>query len=218
MTSLESQTAVVFLHAVPHGRCSLFCAAVALLSLFTMSVICIGGVCVPYTAIVPLLLLGANWLAAKLASLGLLPPAIANLFGLTVALNETVSKETPRECGKDETRPASKPSKLVHSIESMDDWTSAVEKHPVVVVKFTAEWCRPCKDVKPVYQQLSEKYEHAHFVEVDVDELDEVAAQHKVAVMPTFVVIEQGSPISSLRGSNPNKLQDFCKEHLERQQ
>jgi thioredoxin-like negative regulator of GroEL len=173
--------------------------------------------------------LGAKWLAEKLASLGLLPPAIAKHLGLTVTLtvasNETVSKETETltPCGnnenenENETRPSSMASKLVHSVESMDDWTSVVEKHPLVVVKFTAEWCRPCKDVKPVYQQLSEKYEHAHFVEVDVDELDEVAAQHSVAVMPTFLVIKQGSLISSLRGSNPSKLQDFCEQHLKRQ-
>jgi thioredoxin 1 len=177
-----------------------------------MTVICIGGVCVPYTAIIPLLLLCAKWLAAKLASLGLLPPFIAKHLGLTLA-----SKETPKECSKNETS-SSAPSKLVHSIESLDDWISTVDKHQVLVVKFTAGWCRPCKDIKPVYEQLSEKYEYAHFVEVDVDELDEVAAEHSVAVMPTFVVIEKGSPVSSLRGSNPHKLQDFCREHLERQQ
>jgi thioredoxin 1 len=100
----------------------------------------------------------------------------------------------------------------------MDDWASVVEKHPVLVVKFTAEWCRPCKDVQPVYQQLSEKYEHAHFVMVNVDELDEVAALHSVAVMPTFLVIQRGALVSSFRGSNPNQLQDFCRQHLERQQ
>lgn len=184
-----------------------------------MTVICIGGVCVPYTAIVPLLLLAAQWLAAKLASFGLLPPAIAKHLGLTVAYSETASKETRAECSENETtRSSFTSSKLVRSIESMDEWTSVIEKHPVLVVKFTAEWCRPCKDVQPVYQQLSEKYEHAHFVEVDVDELDEVAALHAVAVMPTFLVIQQGTLVSSLRGSNPSKLQDFCKQHLERKQ
>jgi thioredoxin-like negative regulator of GroEL len=87
----------------------------------------------------------------------------------------------------------------------------------VLVIKFIAEWFQPCKDVKPVYQQFSEKYEHVYYVEVDVNGYDEVAAQHNVTVMPTFVVMEQGSPISSLSGSNPNKLQELMSGRKRRQ-
>jgi hypothetical protein len=44
---------------------------------------CIGGVCVPYTAVVPILLLALKWLAQKLANYGLLPSAIGNLLQIT---------------------------------------------------------------------------------------------------------------------------------------
>ena len=179
-----------------------------------MTVICIGGICVPYTAIAPLLFLGAKWLAVKLASLGLLPPFLAKHLGLTTVM--AASKETPKECSENETRLIA-PSKLVHSIESMDNWTSAIDKHQVLVIKFTAEWCWPCKDIEPNYEQLSEKYEYAHFVEVNVNEIDELVAEHSIADMRTFVVIEKGSPVSSLCGSSPHKVQDFCREHLDRQ-
>lgn len=38
--------------------------------------ICIGGVCVPYTAVIPIILLALKWVATKLAHMGLLPAAV----------------------------------------------------------------------------------------------------------------------------------------------
>ena len=184
-----------------------------------MSVCCIGGVCIPYTAIVPLLLLGFKWIASQLAAMGLLPPSIANHLGLQqAAANKSTDNACMTQssvcCSNNTVKSRSVPSKVVHSVESMDEWTAVVEKHPVVVVKFTATWCRPCKEIAPVFEELSRNYPDLHFCQVDVDELDQVAAQHSVAVMPTFVVLQQGTLVSTLRGSNPQKLQDFVQQHV----
>ena len=181
----------------------------------TMSVCCIGGVCIPYSAIIPLLLLGLKWLAEKLARVGLLPESLVNQLGLAALASQTTNKDS--SCCNTTTSSTSSCSKLVHSVESMEDWTAVQQQHELVVVKFTASWCRPCKEIAPVYAHLSEKYDHAHFVQVDVDELDEVAAQHNVAVMPTFVVLYQGTTVSSLRGSNPQKLCTFVEQYVGRQ-
>eukprot|EP00970_Alexandrium_tamarense_P014108 scaffold3862_cov201-Alexandrium_tamarense.AAC.2 len=42
-----------------------------------MSCLCIGGVCIPYTAVLPLLLIGLQWVATQLAKVGLLPDWVA---------------------------------------------------------------------------------------------------------------------------------------------
>jgi len=187
-----------------------------------MSVCCIGGVCIPYTAIVPLLLLGLKWLAEKLARLGLLPDFVVQHLGLAAVAAAQKERESSC-CDTTNTTASSSTSlsnnnknsgKLVHSVESMEDWTFIKQNHEVIVVKFTAAWCRPCKEVAPVFTRLSEKYENAHFVQVDVDELDDVASEHNVAVMPTFVVLKQGTAVSTMRGSNPQKLTSFVEEHV----
>lgn len=185
-----------------------------------MSVCCIGGICIPYSAVVPLLLLGLRWLAEKLARLGVLPDWVVQHLGLAAAAAASSQQESNKEgdscCNNNTTtsRSVSKPSKLVHSVESMEDWRAVKEEHSVVVVKFTATWCRPCQDVAPVFANLSEEYEHARFVQIDVDELDQVASEHNVAVMPTFVVVKKGKELSSMRGSNPQKLASFIEEHV----
>mmetsp|Transcript_20857 Transcript_20857/g.23892 ORF Transcript_20857/g.23892 Transcript_20857/m.23892 type:complete len:235 (+) Transcript_20857:47-751(+) len=43
---------------------------------------CIGGVCVPYSAIVPLILLGLRWVVAKLQVYGLVPKFLSELMNL----------------------------------------------------------------------------------------------------------------------------------------
>jgi thioredoxin 1 len=47
---------------------------------------CIGGVCIPYTAIVPVFLLGFKWIVQRLAELGILPQFIANALGISIPI------------------------------------------------------------------------------------------------------------------------------------
>ncbi len=163
--------------------------------------------CIPYTAIIPLLLLALRWLAEKLARLGLLPESVVQHLGIHITEQQECNQDG-KSCCNATKKSITKPNKLVHSVESMQDWRSLKEEHNVLMVKFTATWCRPCQEVAPVFADLSQEYnsEGTRFVQVDVDDLDEVASEHNVAIMPTFVCIKRGREISSMRGSNVQKL------------
>lgn len=47
--------------------------------------ICIGGVCVPYTAVVPLVVLALKWVVVRLAQMGLFPKAVADALHVSIA-------------------------------------------------------------------------------------------------------------------------------------
>jgi len=47
-----------------------------------MTCLCLGGVCIPYTALFPMLIIGLQWIASKFAKVGLLPEFIAKRLGL----------------------------------------------------------------------------------------------------------------------------------------
>mmetsp|Transcript_20984 Transcript_20984/g.42327 ORF Transcript_20984/g.42327 Transcript_20984/m.42327 type:complete len:194 (-) Transcript_20984:457-1038(-) len=189
-----------------------------------MAAICIGGVCVPYTAVLPLLALALKWLAAKLATFGLLPKSAARKLGLDLGTSPSrVKKEaTPSEpASSPEPVPAGSSSAevAVREIDTIEDWeeelSSSGSTSRPLVAKFTADWCKPCKAIDPFFCELATKY-NARFVRIDVDELDELAAKSGVAMMPTFVVFAGREKKGSLSGANEDKLERMIREHCSR--
>ncbi|KAF1846943.1 thioredoxin-domain-containing protein [Cucurbitaria berberidis CBS 394.84] len=81
--------------------------------------------------------------------------------------------------------------------------------HTYLIADFYATWCPPCKQIAPIYDQLSTSYSAAGkfaFVKVNVDEQREIAAQHGVTAMPTFLVFKDGKKVEEIRGADPRKL------------
>ena len=54
------------------------------------------------------------------------------------------------------------------------------------VVRFTAEWCGPCKAFAPVFDKIASQSDDT-FVVVDVDEHPQVAQNYRVMSIPTVV-------------------------------
>lgn len=77
---------------------------------------------------------------------------------------------------------------------------------------FTASWCGPCKMIAPFFAQFSEQYTNVEFVKIDVDELDEVAAECDISAMPTFRVYHNGAQVDEMKGANKDKLEAMCKK------
>ena len=68
-----------------------------------------------------------------------------------------------------------------------------------VIVDFWAEWCVPCKMVEPILKQIAEEYEGKVKVgKVNVDEEGDLAAQHKVASIPTILLFKAGEVVTTL--------------------
>ena len=54
------------------------------------------------------------------------------------------------------------------------------------VVRFTAEWCGPCKAFAPLFDSIADKSDE-QFVVVDIDEHIDVARDYKVMSSPAVV-------------------------------
>ncbi|MXQ88434.1 hypothetical protein E5288_WYG006767 [Bos mutus] len=105
-------------------------------------------------------------------------------------------------------------AKMVKQIESkyafQEALNSAGEK--LVVVDFSATWCGPCKMIKPFFHSLSEKYSNVVFLEVDVDDCQDVAAECEVKCMPTFQFFKKGQKVGEFSGANKEKLEATINE------
>jgi len=65
----------------------------------------------------------------------------------------------------------------------------------VEIKKFEADWCGPCRMLKPTFQKLEETFGNSvKFSYINVDEQQELASQYNVLSIP-FVVIEKNGEI-----------------------
>jgi thiol-disulfide isomerase/thioredoxin len=70
-----------------------------------------------------------------------------------------------------------------------------------VVLKFTADWCGPCKRIHPHFVAALDKQQGVVVgLEVDIDEEDELSKQYNIKSMPTFVFLTSGREIARLEG------------------
>jgi thioredoxin 1 len=78
-----------------------------------------------------------------------------------------------------------------------------LESEQPVLVDFTADWCPPCRVMKPVLAELADERPDLRVVQLDVDAHQQAAARYQVLSMPTFMVFRDGAPVLRLIGARP---------------
>lgn len=72
------------------------------------------------------------------------------------------------------------------------------------MIYFSAEWCAPCKMVKPFIKEFEENGEV--IVRTDVDQEPLMAEYFQVNSIPTFVGVKEGKEIRRVVGAQPKKV------------
>ncbi|KAF0685974.1 Aste57867_22177 [Aphanomyces stellatus] len=79
-------------------------------------------------------------------------------------------------------------------------------KSQLVVVDFSAAWCGPCQFIKPHFEALADEFTDVAFLELDVDENEDVTEALGVSAMPTFQFWRDGKLVDVVRGADPRGL------------
>lgn len=84
---------------------------------------------------------------------------------------------------------------------------SEIPKDKLVVIDFFATWCGPCKQIAPIFEDLSKKFVNIIFLKNDAGDDDESLALHyDVQKLPTFVFIKNDQVIKSYVGINEKEI------------
>ena len=67
------------------------------------------------------------------------------------------------------------------------------------VFYFTADWCQPCKKVKPIVEDM--KKEGFEFQMIDADYEQLLVKRFEIKSIPTFILIEDGKEINRITGA-----------------
>ena len=74
-----------------------------------------------------------------------------------------------------------------------------------MILYFTAEWCGPCKQTKPIVEELNREQVRNKFFIVDVDSEIEMAKNFSIMSVPTFVVMKDNSEVYRVTGAQTRK-------------
>jgi thioredoxin 1 len=70
-----------------------------------------------------------------------------------------------------------------------------------MIFYFTAEWCNPCKQTKPIVEDLNREQTMAKIFIIDVDSEIEMAQDFEIKSVPTFVVMKDNKEIHRVTGA-----------------
>ena len=71
----------------------------------------------------------------------------------------------------------------------------------ITVKKFGAEWCGPCRMLKPVLEQLKEEFAgKATIVEYDVDNSPEETQKYNITSVPVVIIEKNGEVVNRFTG------------------
>ncbi len=113
----------------------------------------------------------------------------------------------------------------INDLASFQSILAAGKKsNSLIVVDFSATWCRPCQMVAPLFDALSlqlandDKNDKSKpsvvFVKVDVDEGEAIAAMYRVSSMPTFVFFQNNLEVSRFSGASIDKVKQTISQFV----
>jgi thiol-disulfide isomerase/thioredoxin len=99
-------------------------------------------------------------------------------------------------------------------IKTEEEFDKLKESENLLVVKFGASWCGPCKQIKPQLEKLLETIDNVIIIDIDVDDASESdwSWASDVENLPTFRFIKKGVQVEEYYGSKIEKIQDIIRK------
>jgi len=86
-----------------------------------------------------------------------------------------------------------------------------------VLVDFYADWCAPCRAMKPVLEDLKAQMgEDVSIFKIDVDKNQAIAERYAIRSIPTLILFKNGEPVWRKSGmASSAELQKVVKNNAE---
>jgi thioredoxin 1 len=79
-----------------------------------------------------------------------------------------------------------------------------------LILYFTANWCEPCRNTRPIVEQLNMDQTSVKFFIIDVENAKQMAKDFDITSIPTFILIKDGTQSSRITGQQSlEKLQEM---------
>jgi thioredoxin 1 len=91
---------------------------------------------------------------------------------------------------------------------SMDTFEETVTGDGITLVDFWAEWCGPCKQFGPIFDEAAEQNPDVTFAKVDTEAEQQLAGALGIMSIPTLMIFRDGIQLFSQPGALPKSALD----------
>ncbi len=71
-----------------------------------------------------------------------------------------------------------------------------LNKKGIVLVDFNADWCGPCRMLRPILDEIVEENKDARIVSINIDNEEELAEEYSIFSIPCLVVFKDGKEVN----------------------
>lgn len=84
----------------------------------------------------------------------------------------------------------------------METFNDVISGDSLVLVDFFATWCRPCKMMHPVLEQVKDVLgDRIRIIKVDVDKYGATAGRYQIQSVPTLMLFRNGETLWRASGA-----------------
>ena len=97
----------------------------------------------------------------------------------------------------------------------MDLFGNLKQYNMLIVKKYFASWCGPCKQLAPVFEELQSEILEASFQTIDVDMDRDDAIKNGINSVPTVILEKDGTQVYRFSGVMPKSvIAGIIRKHL----
>jgi len=99
-------------------------------------------------------------------------------------------------------------------ITSDEQLNEAINNDKATLILFSADWCGPCKMLKPTLAKIEESFSESYnFVKADISDVEENTKKFNIKNIPTCVLTKSGKEIGRFSGvRTENQIKFFLEE------
>ena len=80
---------------------------------------------------------------------------------------------------------------------------STIAGDKLSVIEFSADWCSPCKALKPILTKLSDEDDNINIAILNVDDNPNISIEYNIRNVPTTIFFKNGELLHKIVGNAP---------------